>query len=149
MPRKYAWAWEIYFAIVAAHAVVSAAQLISPLSPVNLYVNMLAAFDKRFYITYFACALQILLNIIHLIPLALYIRQTPFLNPKFWQYLFILRILFDIVGHPYETKTLTSLYYSNHRILMILFVQTALTYLPSYIACYQYAFNRTNIFSKS
>jgi len=147
MSTRKLWVWEAYFIIIVIFAARKAYALVMPNSPDFLYYFILRSFDPVFYITFNAHVIHVLLNILHCIPLFLYIYKIRFLNPEIWRYLFILRCVFEINGHSYEMNTLIAFFHSNPLLMLLTFLGPLLAYLPSYVACYCYAFRQEKIFS--
>ena len=145
MPLKRQWIWEAYFIIILFFAIRKVYDLVMPSSSDFLYYFILRSFNSVFYITYSAHVIHVFLNIIHCIPLFLYIYKIRFLNPEIWRYLFILRCIFEISGHSYQVNTLTALFDSNPILLLLTILIPLLTHFPSYIACYWYAFRQEKI----
>ena len=139
MPSKHRWIWELYFLIILFFAVQKTVDLLSPNSEEYLYYFILRSFNPIFHITYFAHLTHVLLNLIHCIPLLLYIYGIRFLNPYFWQGLFISRCLFEIFGHSYKLKTIAAYYQTNPKLLCIILLTLILPHIPSYVVCYRYA----------
>jgi hypothetical protein len=63
-----------------------------------------------------------------------------------WKCLFILRVIFDIAGHPYEVITVASFYHAEPKIGFLMLLLGISPYIPSYWACWQYAFKREKLF---
>jgi hypothetical protein len=140
--------WGLYFFIFFLLNLYNIADFFSPESAHHLYFQILYLFDTRLILNYILTFIQINLTLIHLIGLALFIHRTPLFNQKTWQYLFLLRIVFDIVGHPYGVQYLISLYHQSPSICLSAFIFICSFYVPSYIASYHYAF-KDGIFNKS
>lgn len=109
-------------------------------SPKVLYFLILGTFDVGLYYIYFLSFIQVSLNIAHLIPVFFYIQHISFLPKSFWKKFFILKIIFDVVGHNYEWVYLVSLFHYNPKVFVIVFISSIAIYIPSYIFCYRYAF---------
>jgi len=136
------WAWKAYFIIILSLAIRKVCDLVSPNSQDFLYYFILRSFNSVFYITYIAHVISVFLNIIHCIPLFLFIFKIRFLNPDIWRYLFVLRCIFEISGHSYQVNTLTAQLHTNLIFFILTLLVSLLTYMPSYIACYWYAFRQ-------
>jgi hypothetical protein len=147
MPLKKQWIWEAYFVVIFIFAIRKVYALVIPSSEDFLYYFILRSFNPIFYIVYTAHVIHVLLGLIHCLPLLLYIHNIRFLNPEVWRYLFVLRCIFEIIGHSYQLNNLTALFYSNPTLLASVLIVSLLTYIPSYIACYWYAFRQEKIFS--
>lgn len=140
MSKKQRWIWEAYFVIVLLFAIQNIYHLFKPGSPNFLYYSILRSFDPIFNIAYGSCVIHVFLNIIHCIPLLFYIHRVNFLNPKVWKILFILRCIFEIAGRSYEANTFFAFYHSNPKALLFILLLAIIPNIPSYFACYQYAF---------
>lgn len=140
MSNKQRWLWEAYFVFVLLFAISKIIYLFKPGSPDYLYYFILRSFDSVFMTTYAAHVIHVFLNLIHCIPLLLYIHRINFLDPKIWKFLFILRCIFEFVGRSYEANTFTALYHSNLKVFLLVLLFTIVPIIPSYFACYQYAF---------
>lgn len=139
---KKKWLWEVYSFILLFSVLRRAWNFFSPSSPIYLYFYLLKAFHPFYTFLYAVNVWQIFLSVIHILPLVLFIYRVPFGNPKFWQYLFILRIIFDLAGNSYECDTVISFYHEDPLLGLAILIQSISTYIPSYIACYQYAFKQ-------
>lgn len=140
MSRKQKWIWEIYFAIVLFFAVGKIAFFFDPGSPDYLYYSILRSFGPSFFNAHTAHIVHVFLNLIHCLPLLLYIYHINFLNTKFWKCLFVLRCIFEVTGSSYEINTLTAFYHSNPKLFLLILLSMIGPLIPSYFACYQYAF---------
>ena len=149
MTLKARWFWEIYFVILALFVFHGSYAVFSPKASAYFYYHVLYYFDPSYRLTYFFACAQAVVGILSLVMLFLYIHRIRFLNPPIWQTLFILRIIFDLFGHAYEVNYLVSLLHSDPKIFLLIFVQSLATYIPSYVACYRYAFRQDKIFSPS
>jgi len=142
MSQIQKWIWEAYFVIALSFAILKVYHLCAPGSPEFLYYAILRYFSSIFNITYGAHVIHVILNLVHCIPLLLYIHRINFLNSTVWKILFILRIIFEIFGRSYEINTFTALHYSNPKAFLFIIVSLIIQIIPSYFACYQYAFRQ-------
>ena len=133
---------NIYFIILLAFLAAKAYRFFSIDSAVYHYFTVLMAFDPSLTILYLINLLQIIINLLHALPVLFYIHRLKIGPPQFWKILLILRVLFDITGHSYETTYLISLYYFDLKICFLVFLLSIATYIPSYIVCWRYAFAR-------
>jgi len=140
MSQKQKWLWEIYFTIVLSFAILKIYRFFNPGSSDYLYYSILNSFDSNFLNAYKAHMVYVFLNLIHCIPLLLYIHRINFLNTKFWKCLFILRFMFEVIGNSYEANLLTASYRSSFNLFLLELVFIIGPLIPSYFACYQYAF---------
>lgn len=142
MPNKLRWLWEIYLPFYFILAAGRAVSFFAPQTPEHLYFKILYSFNPVFYIPYSLSLVQILLTLAHGLPLTLYTFRVRLFKPKFWQYLLILRAIFDLCGHPYEMNTVVSMCHASPKICALTVLFAVLPYLPSYWACYAYAFRQ-------
>jgi hypothetical protein len=141
MTEKQKWLWETYLAIILIFAIQKVYRLFNPGSSDFLYYAILRTFDPYFYIAYAARVTYVFLNLVHCVPLFLYIARIKFLNQNLWKCLFILRCIFELAGQSYEANTFIALSHSSPKLLLFLIVYTFGPAIPSYCACYQYAFS--------
>jgi len=134
------WVWGIYFCLFLFYSLKEAFFFFKPNSVIDTYFDLLRSFDHYFIFIYFINCTRIILNIVHCLPLLLYIYQINFLPSRFWQGLFILRVLFELCGHSYEKNFVLSLYHSDPLILLFLLSSILFFQIPSYFACFSYAF---------
>lgn len=138
--RNWIWgsAFLIYLFVVTANAI----YFFWSDSAMNLYYQILMAYNIYFLVPFCLNALSVILNILTLLPFYLFIRRINFLVPSFWQWLFIFRLAADITGRSYEFQFIKSLFYQDPQTGFSLISVYLLLVLPSYIALYLYAFDR-------
>jgi len=134
--------WFSYSGIIAIACIANTYHFFSMKSPIPLYFQILYYFNPIHFINYFINFIQTILSAIHFIPMILYIIKVPSFNKTFWKALFILRIIFDIFGHSYEKIQIISLYQENPNYFYVAALSSFLIHLPSYFACFHYAFNK-------
>jgi hypothetical protein len=143
MPPQHPWIWKAYAAIYSLLIARKLYDLLSPDSPVFLYYFILRAFDPALILVYGTYVARVLFTTVHCVPLLLYVHGIRFLSPDVWRTIFILRCVFEFTGYSYESNILLAVY----RIGLPYFLLTAATYItpniPSYIACYNYAFRNS------
>ena len=149
MLSKHQWLWTVYFLLILLFTVKEGYDLFAPDSQAALYYLIVRAFDSKFNFDYGAHIGRLILNIIHCLPLLLYAYRIRFLPPRFWQGLFALRCLFEISGHSYEMNSLAALRHIGLGYLITALAIMSIPYIPSYIACYWYAFRQEKIFGKN
>jgi len=142
MKPKRHWVWKVYFIIILLFVTKEAYHLFTPGSPQFLYYFILRSFNPLFHIVHNTRVIHVLLNIIHCAPLFLYIYRIRFLNAEVWKYLFILRCIFEITSHSYEMNWIVALYHVNPKHLLLVLAILITPHIPSYMACYRYAFRR-------
>ena len=145
MKIKNRWVWEIYFVIMLAFSVKGLYNVFSPNSESFLYYFILRAFDPVFYFHYSAFVLQVFLNVIHCFPLFFFIYQIRFGHPAAWKTLLVLRSVFEVIGHTYGMNSLVALYHSRSNFFLPVAVATIIPHIPSYAACYWYAFRGSDV----
>ncbi len=143
-----AWLWKIYFLYFAAITVNVAAGLFIPSRPIYVFHHVLLSFDPFLGIFYFVRIMCEIMNLINLVPLYIYISKVRWLDRRIWQWALLLRIVFDLSGHYYELVILKSLFYANPAYMAQLVIWAILTILPSYYACFKYAFGKLKIWDR-
>ena len=147
MPLKYPWIWKAYLAVLLLFVIKKVYYLLVPDTQIFFYYFILRAFDPIFYVIYTAHVMQVLLSVIHWMPVFLCVYRIRFLSAEFWKCLFILRCIFEITGHSYEMNSLIALYYRRPRIALTIFLFLVVPHIPSYMACYWYAFQQEKVLS--
>jgi len=140
MSQKQKWLWEVYFAMVLIFAIQEIYIFFNPDSSDYLYYSILKSFNPALFNAYTMHMIHVFINLIHCIPLLLYIHHIHFLNSMFWKCLFILRCIFEVFGSSYEVNTLTALYHSSPKLSLLAIIFLVGPLIPSYFACFQYAF---------
>lgn len=140
MSKTYRFIWEIYYLIVLLFTFRKTFNFFDPSSDVNLYFSILTGFDPLLRVIYALNLLQIVLNVIHLLPLALYIYSKRLFSPVVWQVLLLLKVVFDTTGHSFEMKILVSTWHHDPWVAIALFVSSTAIYVPAYAALFMYAF---------
>ncbi len=140
MNNKNKFIWGFYFALFTLIVFKKAAAFLTPGTPIHLYFYILYIFDWAFIINYFFNFTSILLNLIHLFPLGFFILDKKIFKPILWKYLFVMRIVFDLNGNSYEIFAITSIFRDDPWTAAFILLRTIMFYIPSYIACYYYAF---------
>ena len=145
MPPKYPWLWKPYLVIMFLFLTKKVYYLLTPDSQSFFYYFILRAFDPAFHIIYTAHVMQVLLSVIHWIPLFLCIYRIRLLSAEFWQCLFILRCIFEVTGHTFEMNSLISIYHSKPKVFLSVSIILIAPHIPSYLICYWYAFRREKV----
>ncbi len=148
MSEKKSWVWESYLVLFSYIILKQAYIFFSADSSIHLYFVILNALNPAFIIKYLLNYYQVVFNLIHLLPLALFIYGKRLFHQDFWGALLIFRIIFDITGHSYELAHLYAAIHSKSMILIGTSLLYILFYIPSYIACYRYAMKKNNIFHR-
>ena len=142
MSKKIKWFWEVCFILYAVLTIRRAVEFFSPHSEIFFYYYFLCAFDHHYLFIYVLNLLQIIFNLWHCLPMGFYTYDIFWLRPKVWQYLLMMKIVFDVMGNSYDKQLLLSLYHSDPKIALTVFLQGFIFQIPAYIACYRYAFRR-------
>lgn len=132
--------WKIYLFIVTPFYLGSLAGIFDPNSPFYAYYHILIAFDTDYTLLYFLNIGSILMNALALVPLLFFTFHIYFLPARFWQWFLFLRLFFELTGHAYEINFIKSMMHANNIYSIPSFLFAILLILPSYIACFKYAF---------
>ncbi len=145
--KKPGWVWKLYFLIFSAYIFFNMINLFFPEAFLYTYYHILIAFDPGYNFAYGLAVGKVIFNIISLIPFFLFVFQIRWLKSHLWQWVFALRIIFDLTGHGAEIKVFQSIAYINlQTLLSYLFIFLVLI-VPSYIGCFWYAFQWKRMFS--
>ena len=140
------WGWWIYCLLFTLIAIGNTAMTLSRESPLCIYYHVLIAFHPQYIFLYFLALASAFLTLASLLPLFLFVARRPFFGAKLWQWLFVLRTAFEATGHGYEYQVLRSFYYNDPWIVVSLLTLYLSSILPSYYACFQYAFHWEKLF---
>ncbi len=148
MKIKTHWAWKIYFFLYCIPIINNIFSLFMQDSLVDSYYRILIAFKESYHILYYFNISAVIIDAIALIPLFLFVFHKRLLSPFIWKLIFILRIAVFLPGHCYEWKMIKSFFYFdiNAAIGIVSFI--ILVILPSYIACFKYAFQQKSLFKE-
>ena len=135
----------VYFLLMLLLTVKEGYALFAAHSEIALYYLIVRAFDPIFYMAYSAHIIRLVLSLIHCLPILLYAYRIRFLSTKFWQYLFVFRCIFEVIGHSYEMNSLIATFYINPQYPLVVLIIMSIPFVPSYIACYWYAFRQEKI----
>ena len=138
--KKTGVVWKIYFIVFSAYILQNAADILLPKSFLYIYYHTLMAFHTLFAIQYILALAQIFFNILNLIALFLFVFRTFFLSPQVWQWLLILRFIFDLTGHIGEFATVSAIFHAREDWFLSTIIFNFIMVIPSYAACFQYAF---------
>lgn len=137
--KKKSLAWEIYFYWFAYVILRNVFEYFSPNSIEHQYYQLLNAFDPHFLIPITLNGVQVLTNLIFLIPLAGFVYGFR-IGPKIlWQFGLLARLLLDFCGHSYDMQTITTYYYEDPNVFLFLILQATAFAVPSYIGCFVFA----------
>lgn len=140
--------WKIYSFIFALLVITNLAIVLSPSSELYIYHHILMAFSRSYGFSYYLRLIAAIVNLFALIPLFMFSFRKNLLNRRLWQTILIIRIIFDITGHSYEFKSLKAILYIDLWTGLSLFILAAAFILPSYEACFRYAFSKKNNINK-
>nr|CAI78513.1 hypothetical protein [uncultured bacterium] len=140
MTKKQRFIWEFYFLMVLLFTLRKTLNFFTPTSEIYLYFHLLQSFDPFFHLVYFSNFMRIALNILHILPLALYIYRIRLFPSFIWQILFTLKVIFDCIGHSYETTYLISLLHHDPLLSLRVLLFSISIYIPATCALFMYAF---------
>ena len=140
--KKTGWVWKLYLLIFSFIVIRNALDLLTPRSFLYLYYHTLIAFHSNCWISYILAMLQTFFNLLGLFQLFLFVFRIFLFTPRFWQWILACRIIFDVTGHNAELKTLLSIYHNSQGMFLSVLVMIFLLGIPSYAACFQYAFRK-------
>ncbi len=146
--KKTGFVWKIYFFVFSFIIIKNAVGILTPGSFLYLYYHTLIAFHPSYWIFYILAIIQVFFNIVGLFQLFLFVFRICLLTPRFWQWMLALRIIFDVTGHSAELKTLIAVFYNSQEIFLSAVALIALVGIPSYGACFQYAFRWGEFFQR-
>ena len=132
--------WIAYFLLYLNFTLSQLIQFSDEKSNIHFYYKFLYTVDLRFLFPYLLNATQIILNLIHAFPILFYSLKIEVGRKIFWKYLFILRIIFEIFGHSFETSRLMAYFKTAPHTLFFLAFTFLIFYLPSYWSNFGYAF---------
>ena len=116
-----------------------------PDSPVYTYYHVLAAFHPRYNLTYCLHIASVFINLVNLIPFYCYVFRKTSSLMGFWRFMFVVRIISEVVGHDYEYKLIRSLFFSNTLLALATLLLYTLILVPSYFAVFQFTFYRPKV----
>ena len=138
--KKTGLTWKVYLCVFTFYVLGNTGDILIPTSFLYIYYHALIAFHPVYLISYLLALGQIFFNLMNLIALFLFVFRILFLSPRFWQWMLILRIIFDLNGHAGEMQHLISISHANNEWFISRIVLGVLVIIPSYGACFQYAF---------
>ena len=140
--------WKILLFIFGAYVVSGAIDILHPQSFLYIYYHTLIAFHPRYWVTYLLAIGMVVMNILSLISFFLFVIQTPAFGPALWQKILFLRIIFDLTGHSAEIKSMQAAFQGGGVGFVSLLVLSGISIIPSYLACFYYAFRKDDLFWK-
>ena len=130
--------WHLYLVIFGFFTINRTIQLYNSDGIIYKYYNMLLGL--KIYHIYIAQQLQNILELLSLIPLFQFTFNKTNNLQNFWKCIWVLRILANLFSHSYDLKII-GMYSSDNFLAGILSaLQLTTMYLPSFIACYSFAF---------
>ena len=148
MNQKTHWSWKLYLFVYCFPVINNTISLLTRNSTIDQYYKILIAFKKTYFLWYALNVGSVVVDGLSLIPLCLFIFQKRFLNTFVWKSLFTMRIVFLILGHSYEWKMIKSFFYADVAVSASLIIFLVLIAVPSYTACFKYAFRQNRLFLK-
>ena len=146
--KKTGLVWKIYLCVFTSYVLGNTGDILIPTSFLYIYYHTLIAFHPAYLISYLLALGQAFFNLVNLIALFLFVFRILFLSQRFWQWMLVLRIIFDLTGHAGEMQHFISIFHANSEWFISRIVLGLLVIFPSYGACFQYAF-RWNEFRRS
>jgi len=116
-------------------------------SVITSYYRIVVILNAGYSHAYSLNQASALMNALSLVPLYLFIFRIRWLRPWLWQFIFFVRISFETIGHAYEVQLLRSLFYNDILIAVATIAFMAAMILPSYWACFRYAFRQKALFA--
>lgn len=132
--------WKIYFFLISPLYLGNLVGVLEPRSPVFAYYHILMAFDKDYTLLYSLNIASAALNFCSLFLIFLFAFRIYWLPARFWQWFLLLRAFFDLTGHAYEMNFIKSMLYSKTIYTVPTLLLALIFIIPSYIACFKYAF---------
>ena len=131
---------EVYFLIFSFFLTEKIFNFFYPFSETHFYFSTLLSFNKVFLFNYLVNFMQIFFNTLGALFIFFYLKNISVPNIKILKCAFILRIVFDILGHPFDYMNLSAIYQEDKKIFLLLTTISLSFYLPSYIINYRYLF---------
>lgn len=147
--KKTGFVWKIYLFAYSIYLLGNIGKLLIPGAFANLYYHTLIAFHPFFLIPYDLALIQAFFNLFNLIPLFLYVFRIHFLSARFWQAILVARVIFDLTGHSVEINNAMAIYHANREWFLSTIALWLIMAIPSYGACFQYAFKWTGFEDKN
>ena len=122
-------------------------ELFSSGSAAYFFYHVLSSFHKSLLVLYYSNAVNSVLNVFCLVPLYAFVFHKKIFAENFWKILLLLRVVFDVCGNYYLYVTFKSYFATDLWLAVQVMTGMALTTVPSYAACFQYAFDWEKIFS--
>lgn len=148
MKKRTLWAWKIYFLFYTLIILFNILILLSGESPISQYYCVLIAFKQSYSIQYYLYISKIIVEGVSLIPLFLFVIHRRAIPVTIWQILFGARIFFLFAGQSYEWNVFKAMMHGNSTTTIAALFLAVLFAIPSYIACFKYAFRQKQLFAE-
>lgn len=147
MKKRTHWAWKIYLILYSIGMLFILLTFLVDESMAQKYYRILMMFNQTYGILYHLNLLNLIVELLCLIPLFLFTFHIRWLPAIVWQILFEARIVFFLASHSYEWKTLSALAHADGITTIAATLIFTIFVLPSYIAVFHYAFKRDRLLS--
>ncbi len=137
--------WKCYFFVFAWSTLGECASLFYTGSDTFIYYHIISAFLPKMQHLYGIAVTTVLIDLLCLIPLFGYAFNKQPHAQRFWQILFLIRIIGEIVGKNYDHLYLSSVFSSNTNVGAAAIALFILFLLPSYMGHYQHAFRSKSV----
>lgn len=118
--------------------------LLHPESEPYVFYRILITWSNYFYLHYGLALLRSVITIICLAPLFAFAFNRPAKHLVFWQWMLVIRVIFECMGNYYEFVFVKSAYHMLLGYGLSVTGAFLLPLLPSYCAHYFYAFPLAN-----
>ena len=140
---RFSWMiWGCYAVIATLVTLAVSFDFLVAADAKSFYYHTLVAFSPVYWWAYAAAVAQNLFSLIHILPLFFFVSNIRIGWPAVWECLLVFRLIFDIAGHQYEFKELVAAFHSSTLFGILYACSIILFWVPSYSACYLYAFHR-------
>ena len=136
--------WKVYALYWTILVVGRNVNIFSPDSERYLFYHVLGAFHHSFFVLYYINVVNSVLNVVSLVPLYLFCFGRKIFPDSLWRTLFVLRVGFDVCGNYYDLVSIKSLFATDVGLALQVLLGGIFTTIPSYAACYLYAFDKKN-----
>lgn len=145
MPRKYQWIGLVYLIILLQSCIQQVVLMFHPDSHIALYYAVLTYMEGDFYMDHLCSILQTFLHLFQCVPVFLFLYQYRPRKVYPWRVLFILKIIFDVLGNSYYTNEFRSMYHYSPGMFWVNLGSVVAFYFPSMLMWYLYAFHTDKI----
>ena len=148
MPKKSKWIWKIYLLFLIYGSIKKVTYLLYPSSPLAFYYLILTNLENYFLMDYICNVIQVFLNLFTCVPVFLFIYQYRPTKIYPWRVLFILKIIFDVLGNSYQLQTFKSMYHYDPLVCASYVIASVSLYLPGTLIWFLYAFWTNSVIGK-